>query len=100
MSIILGNFITKLLLFCFYNTFLNQNTQNNHTDLGQPTYCVGAQFFGLTHKISRSVKYVPEEAKAIFAVICFNDIRFFHEKTNVIELLPHISQSTYTLSSC
>ena len=76
----------------FYNTFLNQNTQSFHADLGQPIYCVGAQLIGLTHKKSISVKYVPEEAKARFVVNDVNDIRLFHDKTKVIELLQHVSQ--------
>ena len=57
---------------------------------------MGAQFFGLTHKKSRSVKYDPEEAKARFVVNYVNYIRLFHDKTKVIELLQHISQSKYT----
>ena len=79
--------MTKQRSLSFQNTFLNQRTQNYHADLGQTIYCVGAHFFGLTHKKSRSVKYVPEEAKARFVVNYVNDIRLFHDKTKVIELL-------------
>ena len=96
MLIILDYFMSKQMSLSFYNTFLNQNTQNYHADLGQTVYCVGEQFFGLTHKKSRSVKYVPEEVEARSVVTYVNDIRLFHDKTKVIEILQHISQSKYT----
>ena len=92
--------MTKQRSLSFYNTFLNNNTQNYYADLGQSIYCVGAQFFGLTHKKSRSVKYVPEEAKASFVVNYVNDIRLFDDKTKVIDLLQHISLSNSKKLSC
>ena len=100
MSMIRGYFMTKQRLLSFYNTFLNQNTQNYHADLGQPIYCVGAKCFGLTHKKSRSVKYVPEKAKARFFVNYVNVIRVFHDKTKGVELLQRFSPSKCTKLSC